>query len=130
VIFAVPPVLTNAFTGIREVDSEVTRAATGMGMTRFQLSRRVELPLALPLIAAGVRLAAVQVWATATIAAIVGSGGLGHLVTTGYATGDYGEVYGGVLVIIVTALLIDGGLGVVQKVLRRKYGTAVPEMGA
>src|SRR3954447_14870431 len=129
VIFAVPPVLTNTFTGIREVDSEVTRAATGMGMTRLQVSRRVELPLAIPLIAAGVRLAAVQIWATATIAAIVGSGGLGNLITTGYSTGNYGEVYGGVFVIIVTALLLDGGLAAVQRSLRRRYGSAVPSMG-
>jgi osmoprotectant transport system permease protein len=122
VIFAIPPLLTNTFTGIRNVDRELTQAAYGMGMTRGQVSRRVELPLAIPLIATGVRLAAVQVWATATIAAIIGSGGLGQLVTVGYATQNYGEVYGGVVVVIVTALILDATLAQVQSVVRRKYG--------
>jgi osmoprotectant transport system permease protein len=122
VIFAIPPILTNTFTGIRGVDREVTQAATGMGMSRFQVSRRVELPLAIPLIATGIRLAAVQVWATATIAAIIGSGGLGQLVTVGYATQNYGEVYGGVLVVIVTALLLDATLARGQTIVRRRFG--------
>jgi len=129
VIFAIPPVLTNTYTGIREVDSEATQAATGMGMTRLQVSRRVELPLAIPLIATGVRLAAVQVWATATIAAIIGSGGLGQLVTVGYATQNYGEVYGGVAVVVVTALLLDAALAQGQSVLRRRFGAAAPLPG-
>jgi osmoprotectant transport system permease protein len=91
-------------------------------MTNGQLTRRVRLPLAIPLIATGIRLAAVQVWATATIAAIVGSGGLGQLVTTGYATNDYGEVYGGSLVIVVTALILDYGLARVQRSVRTRFG--------
>jgi osmoprotectant transport system permease protein len=124
VIFAIPPVLTNTFTGIRGVDGELTQAATGMGMTRLQVSRRVEIPLAIPLIATGVRLAAAQIWATATIAAIVGSGGLGQLVTTGYATQNFGEVYGGVAIVIVTALLLDGILARAQSLLRRRFGQA------
>jgi osmoprotectant transport system permease protein len=124
VIFAIPPVLTNTFTGIKEVDWEVTQAATGMGMSRFQVSRRVELPLAIPLIATGVRLAAVQVWATATIAAIIGSGGLGQLVTEGYSRYAYGEVYGGVFVIVVTAILLDLLLGRGESALRRRFGSA------
>jgi osmoprotectant transport system permease protein len=129
VVFAIPPVLTNTYTGIREVDREATQAATGMGMTRLQVSRRVELPLAIPLIATGVRLAAVQVWATATIAAIIGSGGLGQLVTVGYATENYGEVYGGVTVVVVTALLLDAALAQCQSVLRRRFGAAAPLPG-
>jgi osmoprotectant transport system permease protein len=126
VVFAVPAVLTNAYTGIRVVDPEIRQAAVGMGMTRLQLTYRVELPLALPLIAAGVRLAAVQVWATATIAAIVGSGGLGNLVTVGYATQNYGEVAGGVSVVVVTALLLDEILSRAQTRLRRRFGAALP----
>jgi osmoprotectant transport system permease protein len=126
VVFAIPPVLTNTFTGIREVDREVTQAATGMGMSRLQVTLRVELPLAIPLIATGVRLAAVQIWATATIAAIVGSGGLGQLLTTGFATQNYGEVYGGVLIVIVTALVLDGLLAQGQSRLRRRFGAAAP----
>jgi len=125
VIFAIPPVLTNTFTGVREVDGETLRAAVGMGMTRWQLTRRVELPLAIPLIATGVRLAAVQVWATATIAAIIGSGGLGQLITVGYATQAYGEVYGGVLVVAVTAIVLDALLLRAQSLVRRRYGATV-----
>jgi osmoprotectant transport system permease protein len=122
VIFAVPPMLTNTYTGVRDVDPDTRQAAIGMGMTRWQVMRRVELPLAIPLIATGIRLATVQVWATATLAAVVGSGGLGQLITTGYAIADYGEVYGGVVVIVVTALLIDGGLGLLERAVRRRYG--------
>jgi osmoprotectant transport system permease protein len=125
-VFAIPAVLTNSYTGLRGVDAETRGAAVGMGMTRRQLTFRVDLPLAIPLIAAGVRLAAVQIWATATIAAIVGSGGLGDLVTTGYATQNYGEVAGGVVIVVVTALLLDELLARVQAVLRRRFGAVAP----
>jgi osmoprotectant transport system permease protein len=125
VIFALPPIVTNTFTGIVDVDAETTRAAIGMGMTRSQVLRRVELPLAIPLIATGIRLAAVQVWATATIAAIIGSGGLGQLITVGYATQYYGEVYGGVVIIAGTAIALDAVLQRLQSAVRRRYG-AVP----
>jgi osmoprotectant transport system permease protein len=114
--------LTNAYTGVRGVSPDARAAAVGMGMSRAQLIRRVELPLAIPLIAAGIRLAAIQVWATATLAAIIGSGGLGQFVVDGYSVGDYGEVYGGVVVVVVTALLIDEGLGVVERMLSRRFG--------
>jgi osmoprotectant transport system permease protein len=124
VIFAIPPVLTNSYTGICGVDQETVRAAVGMGMTRLQVLTRVEFPLALPLLATGIRLAAVQIWATATIAAIIGSGGLGQLVTVGYATQYYGEVYGGVVVIGVTAIALDQLLGAAQRSVRRRYGAA------
>jgi len=107
------------------VDRDVTSAATGIGMTRRQVYRQVQLPLAIPLIATGIRLAAVQVWATATIAAIVGSGGLGQLITTGYATLNFGEIYGGTIIIILTALLLDYGLSRVEARLRRRYGGQV-----
>jgi osmoprotectant transport system permease protein len=126
VIFALPPIVTNTYTGIREVDAETTRAAVGMGMTRFQVLRQVELPLAIPLIATGVRLATVQVWATATIAAIIGSGGLGQLITVGYATQYYGEVYGGVVVIAVTAIALDAVMKRLQTLVRNRYGAVVP----
>jgi osmoprotectant transport system permease protein len=122
VVFAVAPVLTNTFTGIRGVDPDVTSAARGMGMTRGQVTRQVELPLAIPLIAAGVRIAAVQVWATATIAAIIGSGGLGQLITQGYSVQNYGEVYGGVTIVVVTALALDGLLALAQIRLGHRYG--------
>ncbi len=130
VVFAIPPLLTNAYTGIRDVDPEMTDAATGMGMSRLQVTRRVELPLAIPLIATGVRLAAVQVWATATIAAIIGSGGLGQLIVVGYATQAYGEVYGGIIVVAVTAVALDMSLLRAQRGVRRRYGSLAPIEGS
>lgn len=126
VIFALPPIVTNTFTGIAEVDPETTRAAVGMGMRQSQVLLRVELPLAIPLIATGVRLAAVQLWATATIAAIIGSGGLGQLITVGYATQYYGEVYGGVVIIAVTAIGLDALMQRMQTVVRRRFGATRP----
>jgi osmoprotectant transport system permease protein len=80
VVLAVPPMLTNAYTAVAGVDPEAVEAARGMGMSPAQVVRRVELPLALPLIFAGIRTSAVYVVATATIAAIAGGGGLGDII--------------------------------------------------
>ncbi len=117
VLFAVPPLLTNAYVGVRDVDPEVREAARGMGMTRGQLLRRVELPLALPLLAAGVRTAAVQVIATATLAAYVGGGGLGRLVADGFGRADPGMTAAGGLLVAALALTVDGALGVLQRLV-------------
>src|SRR4029079_607761 len=75
VVLAVPPILTNAYVGVSEIDAETIEAARGMGMTEGQILRRVELPLAAPLLFAGIRTAVVFVVASATIAAIAGGGG-------------------------------------------------------
>src|SRR5947209_2410667 len=80
VVLAVPPILTNAYTSVAEVDREAVSAAQGMGMRPRQLFRAVELPLALPLLFAGIRTASVYVVATATLAAIAGGGGLGEII--------------------------------------------------
>ncbi|MDX6287367.1 MAG: osmoprotectant transport system permease protein [Frankiales bacterium] len=122
VIFAIPPMLTNAFTGVREVDEDIREAARGMGMNARQVLLQAEVPLALPLIAAGVRLAGVQVWATATLAALVGSGGFGRFIVDGYAIQDYGQVYGGVIYIAATAVLLEVGLASIEGWLRRHSG--------
>lgn len=87
VLMAIPPILTNGFVGIREVDPEVREAAEGMGMTGWQVLWRVEIPVALPLIMTGIRTSAVQVVATATLAAFVGLGGLGRYIIDGLAQG-------------------------------------------
>ena len=87
VLMAIPPILTNAYVGIRHVDAEVRDAAEGMGMTGWQVLWRVEIPVALPLIMTGVRTSAVQVVATATLAAFVGLGGLGRYLIDGLAQG-------------------------------------------
>lgn len=108
VLFALPPIITNAYVGMREVDRDTVEAARGMGMRDLQLVRRVELPLALPLILAGVRLAVVQVWATATIAALVAGPGLGRIITLGFRRQDVPEVVAGALVVAVCALVLEG----------------------
>jgi len=113
-LFAIPPILTNTFTGMRGVDADVKEAARGMGMTWRQLLRRVELPLAVPLIAAGIRTAAVQVVATTTLAAFVGTGGLGRFIIDGYSVQDLPKVLAGAIIVAMLALLTEVGLGVVQ----------------
>ncbi|MDT3445553.1 MULTISPECIES: ABC transporter permease [unclassified Pseudofrankia] len=108
VIFAVAPLVANSYVGVREVDAGAREAARGMGMSGWQLLTRVELPLALPLIMLGVRLAAVQVVATATIAALIGGGGLGRFVVDGLAQHDQPQVLGGAVLVAVLALSMDG----------------------
>ncbi|MFB8087995.1 ABC transporter permease [Streptomyces sp. col6] len=117
VLFAVPPLLTNAYVGMTEVDRSVTEAARGMGMSGGQLFLRVELPLAYPLIMTGLRSAAVQVVATATIAAMVGQGGLGRIITAGFNTYDTAQVVAGALLVAVLALLVEGVLVAVDRLL-------------
>ncbi|MEU8890278.1 ABC transporter permease [Streptomyces sp. NPDC048442] len=110
VLFAVPPLLTNAYVGMREVDRAVVEAARGMGMSGMQLFLRVELPLAYPLVMTGLRSAAVQVVATASIAAMVGQGGLGRIITAGFNTYDTAQVVAGALLVALLALLVEGAL--------------------
>ena len=105
--FAVPPIVTNTYVGMRDVDPDAVDAARGMGMTGMQVLLRVELPLATPLLMTGVRLAAVQLFATVSIAAIAAFGGLGRIVTTGLANRDVGQVVAGAAVIAGLALLVE-----------------------
>ncbi|QDQ15064.1 ABC transporter permease [Streptomyces spectabilis] len=107
VLFAVPPLLTNAYVGMREVDRGVVRAARGMGMTGWQMLWRVEAPLALPLIMSGVRLAAVQLVATATIAALAGGGGLGRIITAGFNLASTPQVVAGAVLVAAFALVVE-----------------------
>ncbi len=104
---AVPPVLTNAYIGTREVDPAVRDAARAMGMTHGQLLRRVELPLAAPLIMAGARTAAVEVVATATLAAYVNFSDLGNYIISGLANQDDVETFCGALLVAALALVVD-----------------------
>jgi osmoprotectant transport system permease protein len=117
VLFALPPLVTNSYIGLSEVDPEIRDAARGMGMSGWQLFRRVELPLAVPLLMAGIRIAAVQVVATATIAALVGSGGLGRLVTDGLSQNNQGELLTGAVVVGVLALVVETTLAAVQRLV-------------
>ena len=114
-IFAFPPILTNAFTGMAEVDADVRDAALGQGMTRFQIATRVELPLAVPLIAAGLRTSAVQTVATVPLAALVAGGGLGVIINTGIATQRYGQVLAGGIIVAALSITTDALLGRLER---------------
>ncbi|MFE0047911.1 ABC transporter permease [Streptomyces albireticuli] len=125
VLFAIPPVLTNAYVGMREVDRDMVEAARGMGMTGPQVVARVELPLAFPLIMTGVRSAAVQIVATATLAALAGGGGLGRVITAGFRLTDTAQVVAGALLVAVFALLVEGVFVLLARLLdpvRRRSG--------
>jgi osmoprotectant transport system permease protein len=106
-VFAVPPILTNTYVGFREVDPDVREAARAMGMRPGQVIARAELPLALPLVMTGIRTAAVQVVATATLAALVGGGGLGRLINLGFGQQDYGVMIAGAILVAALALLTE-----------------------
>src|SRR3984957_1617781 len=115
VILAVPPIITNSYLGVDAVDAEVVDAARGMGMSAGQIVTRVELPLALPLIFAGIRTAAVFVISTATIASLAGfSGTLGDPIANETSYHFYG-VLGAAICVAALALLVDGALGLVQR---------------
>ncbi|MCL2465214.1 MAG: ABC transporter permease subunit, partial [Micrococcales bacterium] len=109
-LFAIPPILSHAFTGVREVDPAARDAARGMGMSSARVLTSVELPLAAPLIAAGLRTATVQVVATVPLAALVGGGGLGTVIVTGFATQHYGQVIAGGVLVAAVCLAVEGVL--------------------
>lgn len=133
VVLAVPPILTNAYVAVDEVEPEAVEAARGMGMTPLQIVRTVELPLALPLLFAGIRTASVFVVASATIAAIAGGGGLGEILFNQASYRTEGLV-GAAIVVSVLAFAADTALGGVQRLLtpralRGKVPAFEPDVG-
>jgi osmoprotectant transport system permease protein len=117
-VFAVPPLLANAYTGVRQADPEARDAARGMGMSGGQVLRRVELPLAVPYLAAGFRTAAVQVVATAALASFVNGGGLGQIISAGFGLGisaGGGQILAGGLLVALLALLVEAVLALVER---------------
>jgi osmoprotectant transport system permease protein len=124
-LFALPPIITHAYIAIREVPGELKQAAEGMGMTPGQRFRRVELPLALPLVGSGVRLALVQVWATATIAAMVAGPGLGRVITDGFFRTNYPKGIAGAIVVAGVALALEVGSGLLLRRTTRLSGREI-----
>jgi osmoprotectant transport system permease protein len=114
VLLGIPPILVNTYVGIAEVDPDVREAARGVGLSEMQILCRVELPLALPAISAGIRTAAVQVIATATLGALVASGGLGRYVIDGIALQDNPRLIVGAVLVALLALGVDRILGVIE----------------
>lgn len=127
VLLAIPPMVTNAYAGIRAIDPDLVEAARGMGMTGRQLLLAVELPLALPVVIAGVRLAAVQVVATATLGAVAGGGGLGRYIVDGLALQDQVQVIAGATLVALLAIATDTAFGVLARLTVPKGVTVVPE---
>jgi osmoprotectant transport system permease protein len=114
---AVPPMVTNTYVAMREVDPDVKDAARGMGYRELAQVLRVELPLAVPLIMAGVRTSAVQVVATATLAALIAGGGLGRYIVDGLARNDNPRTLAGALLVAALALSTEVLLAGLQRVL-------------
>jgi osmoprotectant transport system permease protein len=115
VALAIPPMVTNSYIGMREVDADVREAARGMGMRERAILLRVELPIALPLIMAGIRTSAVNVVATATLAALVAWGGLGRFIVDGLGLQDYPMLFAGALMVALLSLIVEFSLAGVQR---------------
>jgi osmoprotectant transport system permease protein len=122
VLLALPPILTNTYAGVQNVDPAARDAARGMGMTGAQIVRKVELPCALPLIMSGIRSATLQVIATVTVAAYVFLGGLGRFIVDGVSQlsdpqNGYPAMVAGGIVVALLAVLVDAALNVVQRLV-------------
>ncbi|PPG33348.1 ABC transporter permease [Pseudoclavibacter sp. RFBB5] len=117
VILAVPPLLAGVYSGVANVSRATVDAARAMGMTEWQIVWQVELPNAMPLIVAGLRSAVLQVIATATIAAYVNLGGLGRYIFDGLAVTDYGRVLVGAILVTLLALVVDGILALLGRLV-------------
>ena len=115
VILAVPPMFTNAYTAIRSVDPSIVESSLGMGMRGFEVVTRVEVPSGMTLILTGVRIATLQVIATATLGAYVGFNGLGSFINEGFRQQDNGKLLTGAVAVALTALLVDVVFGVVVR---------------
>jgi osmoprotectant transport system permease protein len=131
ILLAIPPILTNTYVGIQTVEADTLEAARGMGMTEGEVLRRIELPLAAPVIVAGLRTAAVQVVATATLAAAVAGGGLGRFIVDGFASGNHPQVFGGALMVALLAIATELAMGLLERTVRpktesRPRETAIP----
>lgn len=116
-LLGIPPILLNTIAGLQGIDPAAIDAAKGMGMTRWQILQRVETPLVLPILAAGVRIAALQIVATTPIAALIGAGGFGEYILAGVNILDYVQATAGALGIIVLALLTEALFSILQRVL-------------
>lgn len=117
---AIPPILINASTALRQVDAGVIDAARGMGLSGGQILSRIQLPIAAPVIFAGIRTSAVQVVASATLATFIGGGGLGDLIVEGFQRGETAILLAGALSVAVLSVITEVGFGVMETALTPK----------
>ncbi len=119
-VLGIPPILLNTYTGIRGIDPATIDAARGMGMTQQQIISKIQTPLVLPIIAAGVRTSAVQVIATATLAAVIGAGGYGEYILSGLYQLDDIQILAGAIPVAILALIAEVLLSQLQRALTPK----------
>ena len=136
VLLAIPPILTNTYVGIKGVDADAVEAARGMGLSERQLLFQLELPLAAPLVVAGIRTSAVQVVATATLGALVGWGGLGRYIVDGLQQGDDVQLLAGAELVAALAIATEILFGLIERLARprtarerRRAPTAFRQLG-
>ncbi len=120
VLLAIPPILINASTGIRQVSPQVIDAARGMGLSGGQILGRIQLPIAMPVIFAGIRTSALQVVASATLATFIGGGGLGELIILGFQRNELAVQIGGSLAVAVLAIITEVGFGIMERAFTPK----------
>lgn len=119
VLLAIPPLLAGVYSGVESVSPQTVDAARAQGMTEWQILRRVEIPMGLPLMIGGLRNATLQVVATATVAAFVTLGGLGRYIIDGQARRDFPEMVGGAILVVLLALVIDALFAIAQRAAQR-----------
>lgn len=117
VALALPPMFTNSYTGVHEVDEALVEAGRGMGMRGPEILREIELPAASPLILTAVRISSVQVVATATLGALVAWGGLGRFIIDGFARGDEVMVFAGGLLVALLAVLTEVFFSIIERAI-------------
>ena len=117
IVLGIPPILLNTYTSIRGLDPAMIDAAKGMGMTTWQITTRIQAPLVLPIVAAGVRTAAVQIVATATLAAIINAGGYGEYILFGIDRFDDAAILAGAIPVAVLAMIIEVLMGWLERIL-------------
>ena len=128
-LLAIPPILTNGYVAIQSVDADTIEAARGMGMRERGVLFSIELPLGAPLIIAGLRIAALQIVATATLAAVPAGGGLGRFFVDNLAIQRFHIVFGGAVLVAVLAGLVEGGFSLLQRWATPSQGFRGPTRG-
>lgn len=122
-LYGLPALLMNTYTGLTEVEPEIVEAARGQGLSDMQVMTRIEIPLALPVIFAGIRTAAVQIVSAATLAAFIGGGGLGELITAGMANFNFPQLVAGAATVALLALAVELGFAGLQWLMTRSLRT-------
>lgn len=125
-LLAIPPILTNTYVGVQAVDPDTVEAARGMGMSERDVLVRLELPLAAPLIMAGLRTGAVTVVATATLAALIGGGGLGRFIIDGFHTNDTVMVVSGAVLVAILSILTEASFALIERAVRPRTVSRAP----